>query len=62
MRSFFFSESITLVVFGTALLLWTLFGKLKLPKWEKAVVIVFLALSLGALVICLLPVKQAMAG
>lgn len=48
-----------LLIFGAALLLWTL--KLKLPIWEKVIVIIFLVLTLAGLVICCLPLKQATA-
>ncbi len=51
-----------LLILGIALLLWTLFGKLRLPKWEKAVILVFLVLFLVGLVISLLPVGQAAMG
>ncbi len=58
MNTIFFLVAIPLLVLGIALLLWTLFGKLQLPKWEKWLVAVFLVLSLIVLFFCFLPLKQ----
>lgn len=59
MNSIFILGFLTLLVFGAVLLLWTI--KLKLPKWEKVLVFIFLVLTLAGLAICCLPVEQAMA-
>ncbi len=58
MNTIFFLVAIPLLVLGIALLLWTLFGKLQLPKWEKWLVAVFLVLSLIVLVFCFLPLQR----
>ncbi len=58
MSAILFDVGIPLLILGIALLLWTLFGKLQLPKWEKWLVTVFLVLSLIVLAFCFLPLRQ----
>ncbi len=58
MSTLSFLVVISLLIFGIARLLWTLFGKLQLPKWEKWLVTVFLVLSLIVLAFCFLPLRQ----
>lgn len=65
MSAISFLVVISLLILGIALLLWTLFGKLQLPKWEKWLVTVFLVLSLIVLVLslivlvfCFLPLQR----
>lgn len=59
MSTISFLVAIPLLVLGIALLLWTLFGKLQLPKWEKRIVVIFLVLSLIVLVMLFLPTQRA---